>query len=125
MRRYSSWSISPGAKRSSRMRRVYGLAGRTRREPGRAWSREGEGRGEDNDDGGGPEREDGEVGGLPPLEPVEGGAAGEEPGGQPGGTGEVDEQDEVEPERSDAVRGEVEVPNPGDHGCEHHRVEGE
>ena len=52
---------------------------------------EGEQRWEEDDDRGGPEGEDRQVGGLPTLEPVEPGAAREEAGGEPRGPDQVHE----------------------------------
>ena len=46
---------------------------------------------EDDHDRGGPHGEDGQVGGLPALEPVEPAASCEESGGEPGGPGQVHE----------------------------------
>jgi hypothetical protein len=71
---------------------------------------EGEQRREDDHDRGRPQGEDGQVGGLPALEPVEPAASSEESGGEPGGPGQVREEDEVEAERCRSVRGEARSP---------------
>src|SRR5919204_911934 len=80
---------------------------------------------EDEHDGGGPQGEDGQVGRLPALEPVEPAASREEPGREPGGDSQVHEEDEVETERGRSVRREAEVDDPGDHRRDHEQVERE
>ena len=49
----------------------------------------------------------------------------EESGRQPGGPGQVHEEDEVEAERCRSVRSEPELADPSDHRAEHHHVEHE
>src|SRR5918995_4353522 len=85
-------TVPTGSARSGRSRST--TCSRVRPAPMR--SGKGEQWWEDDHDGGGPQGEDGKVGGLPALEPVEPAASCEESGGEQGGPGQVHEEDEVE-----------------------------
>src|SRR5690606_6231795 len=82
--------------------------------PNRPLSAEGEERRERHHDRRRPRREYGKVPGLPPLDGEERGPAELEPRREPGGPGEVHEQDEVQPERGEPVGREAELADAGD-----------